>query len=40
MSDIIERTMQRVPFISKPSYDTYVETDREARRVASELLGS
>jgi len=40
MSDVIERTMQRVPFISKPSYDTYVETDREARRVASELLGS
>ena len=39
MSDIIERTMQHVPFISKPSYDTYVETDREARRVASELLG-
>ncbi len=38
MSDIIAQTMQRVPFIKAPSYETYVETDREARRVASELV--
>ena len=38
MSDIIAQIMQRVPFIKAPSYETYVETDREARRVASELV--
>ena len=38
MSDVIAQTMQRVPFIKAPSYETYVETDREARRVASELV--
>ena len=39
MSDIIEATMQRVAFDSKPDYDTYVATDSEARRVAAELMG-
>ena len=38
MSDIIEKTMQRVAFVKTPSYDTYVATDHEARRVAMELL--
>lgn len=40
MSDIIEKTMSRVSFSSVPDYDTYVSTDAEARRVATELLGA
>lgn len=39
MSDIIEKTMSRVAFNDKPDYDTYIDTDAEARRVAKELLG-
>ena len=39
MGQIIEQTMQRVAFDAHPSYDTYVATDAEARRVATELLG-
>ena len=39
-SDIIEKTMSRVSFSSAPDYDTYVSTDAEARRVATELLGA
>lgn len=38
MSDIIEETMNRVSFSSTPDYDTYINTDAEARRVATELL--
>lgn len=38
MSDIIEKTMNLVSFSSTPDYDTYVSTDAEARRVATELL--
>ena len=38
MGQVIEQTMQRVTFDSNPSYDTYVETDAEARRVAKEIL--
>lgn len=37
MSDIIEKTMNRVSFSSTPDYDTYINTDAEARRVATEL---
>lgn len=40
MSDIIEKTMSRVSFSSTPDYDTYISTDAEARRVATELLGA
>lgn len=39
MSDVIEKTMNRVTFSDKPDYDTYVATDAEARRVAREMLG-
>lgn len=39
MGEVIGKTMQRVAFDAHPSYDTYVQTDAEARRVASELLG-
>jgi 1-deoxy-D-xylulose-5-phosphate reductoisomerase len=38
MSDIIEKCLQKIAFISKPSYNDYVETDNETRRVARELL--
>ncbi len=38
MSDLIERTMQRVTFLPSPAYDDYVATDREARHVAHGLL--
>lgn len=38
MSDIIEKTMNHVSFSSTPDYDTYISTDAEARRVATELL--
>lgn len=38
MSDIIADTMQRCTYSAKPDYDTYVATDAEARRIATELL--
>jgi len=38
MGDIIAETMQRCPFDKNPDYDTYIATDAEARRIASELL--
>ena len=38
MSDVIEKTMMRVPFLAKPTYEDYVQTDAEARRVAEEIL--
>ncbi len=40
MSEIIEETMNRVAFDKNPTYDTYVATDVEARRVATELINS
>ena len=38
MGDVIAETMQRATFSKNPDYDIYVETDAEARRIASELL--
>ena len=38
MSDVIEKTMGMVPFIKSPSYDDYVATDAETRRIAAELV--
>mgnify|MGYP004465541217 FL=1 len=38
MADIIESTMAAVTFDASPDYDVYIQTDAEARRVASELL--
>lgn len=40
MPRIIEETMARVAFNANPSYDTYIATDAEARRVATELMGA
>ncbi|MBR6981521.1 MAG: 1-deoxy-D-xylulose-5-phosphate reductoisomerase [Prevotella sp.] len=38
MGEVIEQTMQRVAFDPNPSYDTYVDTDAEARIVAREVM--
>jgi 1-deoxy-D-xylulose-5-phosphate reductoisomerase len=38
MGDIIAETMARATFSKTPTYDTYVETDAEARRIASEIM--
>lgn len=38
MADIIEKTMDRVAFSSRPDYDIYVATDAEARKVAADLI--
>lgn len=38
MSDLIENCMKRISFISKPSYEDYVLTDTETRRLATQLL--
>ena len=38
MADIIEKTMQRTPFVKAPSYEDYLHTDAEARRIAAEAL--
>lgn len=38
MSDIIEKTMQKVSFVPEPTYEDYVETDAEARHIAYEFI--
>lgn len=38
MSDIIAETMLRCTFDANPTYDTYIATDAEARRIAKELI--
>lgn len=38
MADIIAKTMTRVPFDAQPDYDTYIQTDAEARRIAAEIM--
>ncbi len=38
MGDVIAETMQRATFDPSPDYDTYVATDAEARRIATEFL--
>ena len=38
MSDVIERSMRKASFIVNPSYEDYVATDTEARRLAAELF--
>ena len=40
MADIIERTMQRATFSAQPDYDVYVNSDAEARRIATDCLTS
>lgn len=38
MSDVIEQTMLQASFIQKPTFDDYMETDREARRIAQAFI--
>lgn len=38
MGEVIEKTMQRATFDAKPDYEIYLQTDAEARRLATELL--
>ena len=40
MSEIIEKTMDRVAFDASATYETYVQTDAEARRVAAGIMGN
>ena len=39
MADIIEETMAKATFDSNPDLDVYLQTDAEARRIATELMG-
>ena len=39
MSEVIEQSMVKVPFIQTPTYEDYVATDAEARRIAESLIG-
>lgn len=38
MSDVVERCMQEVSFLKKPTYEDYVLTDKETRQKALELI--
>ena len=38
MSEVIEQTMAETTFITNPTYDDYVQTDAEARRIAIKLI--
>jgi 1-deoxy-D-xylulose-5-phosphate reductoisomerase len=38
MSDIIEKVMSQATFIKEPTFDDYLNSDAEARRIATECL--
>lgn len=38
MSNIVEKCLEKISFISKPSYEDYVATDKETRVIASEWI--
>ena len=38
MSELIEKTMQRAQFMRSPTYEDYVQTDKEARCIAKDML--
>ena len=38
MSDVIEQAMAKATFIQRPTYEDYVHTDEEARRIAAQLF--
>ena len=38
MSEVIEQSMAKVPFIQTPTYEDYVATDAEARHIAESLI--
>jgi len=38
MTDVIEKTMQKVTFINKPTLEEYFESDGEARTYAADMI--
>lgn len=40
MPDVVEHCMEKMPYIRDPAYEDYVETDREARSRALDLINS
>ncbi len=38
MTDVIEKTMQQIPFIEKPTLEEYFDSDGEARNFAADLI--
>ena len=38
MSDIIANSMAKVAYIANPSLDEYIQTDKETRRIAEQLI--
>ncbi len=38
MSDVIETVMQKAPFVASPTYEDYMQTDAEARRIATNCI--
>ena len=40
MSDVIANTMREASFIKEPTYEDYLQTDAEARRIAAEYVGT
>ena len=40
MSDVIANTMREASFIKEPTYEDYLQTDAEARRIAAEYVGA
>ncbi len=39
MSDVIEETMEKATFISKPTFENYLDSDKEARKIAQSIIG-
>lgn len=40
MSDVVANTMREASFIKEPTYEDYLQTDAEARRIAAEYVGT
>ncbi|MEZ0487552.1 1-deoxy-D-xylulose-5-phosphate reductoisomerase [Fibrella aquatica] len=40
ISDVIEAAMQHASFVANPTYEDYVATDKETRRIATEKIGT
>lgn len=40
MPEIVEQCMEKISFIKQPDYDDYVQTDKETRIIATELISS
>jgi 1-deoxy-D-xylulose-5-phosphate reductoisomerase len=38
MTDVVERTMEKLPYIEKPTLDEYYDSDGEARNFAASLI--